>query len=65
MVCPGLHSLLVGLRLTAAPDDGAPTLDYRVVNTDKRLSLISLDVAGSGWTGSVDSLFLRPADASP
>jgi hypothetical protein len=66
MVCPGLHSLYAGLRFVATSSDGLEPadLDFRVVASDPRFKLVSMDAAGSGWKGSIDALCYAPVDAT-
>jgi hypothetical protein len=60
MECPGHHSIYSGLNLAFLADgDGLASLTYRVADCNKRLALVSMDVAGPGVKGEVKA-FLRP-----
>jgi hypothetical protein len=65
MVCPGLHSLYAGLRFFATSSDilEPADLDFRVVASDPRFKLVSMEAEGSGWKGSIDALCYARADA--
>lgn len=65
MECPGLHSLFSELELSTRDAGMAvslPCFDYQVTQVDRRFGLVSIKVAGAGFTGTVRA-FLRPPPA--
>lgn len=61
MECPGLHSIFADLSVTFdAPDrNAAPSVDFRVIRSEKRMSLLRLGFEGVGAKGELTALF-RP-----
>lgn len=61
MECPGLHSIYSGLEVKFSPDSGgAPELEYRVAQGNRRLGLLVLNVRSPGMTGHAKA-FYRPS----
>ena len=59
MRCPGLHSLFSRFDVTFTyPRSNEPT-QYCVIQSDDRISLITMSVKGGGMTGTVNA-FMRP-----
>jgi NADP-dependent 3-hydroxy acid dehydrogenase YdfG len=62
MECPGLRSILSAFDVTWSFSPSAatePTLNFRVVRSDARFSLINLNISGGKMSGTVTA-FLRP-----
>ena len=59
MRCPGLHSLFSGFDVTFTyPRSNEPT-KYCVIQSDNRISMLTISVKGGGMTGTVNA-FMRP-----
>lgn len=67
MVVPGLHSLYSGLTtsLGIAPMAGASTLRYSVASIDSRFRLVTLNIAGGGLCGSLETVSRPPPARQP
>ncbi len=60
MECPGRHSIYASLNLAFwGESDGVASLNYRVADCNRRLALVSMEVAAPGMKGAVKA-FLRP-----
>ncbi len=60
MECPGLHSIYSGHNLRFdAEDTGACEMRYECVRTDRRFSMLWLNVKGPGLEGTITA-FVRP-----
>jgi len=65
MVCPGRHSIFSSLAVDFVDGlVGEGEIAFRVAKTDKRFSMITMAVAGSGITGDVLA-FVRRAPSAP
>jgi MaoC dehydratase-like protein len=66
MVCPGLHSLFVGLDVSCDPKrDRESVLSYAVSKLDARFRSLQIDVSGSGIAGRLDAFARPPPPAQP
>lgn len=64
MVCPGLHSMLANIDLTASHSlIESDSVTFEVCSTDKRLRRITQDVEGAGWIGHI-TCFVRQEPVS-
>ena len=66
MVCPGLHSIFVkvSVELVEAPV-ATHGLEFAVSRADDRFRMVSINVAGDGIFGSVDTLMRMPPTLQP
>lgn len=61
MVCPGLHSIYSGLKVSVcAESDPRASLAFRVIKTGLRFQSIELEIAGGGLIGTVKSFVRTP-----
>jgi len=66
MVCPGLHSIYSGLRLTFHTGKDQPGgLHYEVVEADERFRLLRITISGCGTTGSIEAFMRRAPVQQP
>ena len=64
MECPGTHSILASLNLSFHPvQAGDAKLSYRVMDCNRRLALVSMDVETPGMEGQIKA-FVRPLPRS-
>lgn len=60
MRCPGMHSIYSGFRLRQAhPGGSSESMYYRVNGVGKRFQLVSIQVAGTFFAGTIEAFF-RP-----
>lgn len=59
MECPGLHSLLYGVKLDFLGPMTDPTVAWRVSRANPRFSSLTLELSGAGVRGTI-ATFLRP-----
>jgi hypothetical protein len=65
MQCPGLRSLFSRLKMRWSPDALDGSLAYKVTDADKRFSLVSMQITGTGIIGSVDAFSPPSPPAMP
>ncbi len=65
MECPGRDSLLSAVCLRITPRARVRLLSWRVSHVDRRFGRARLDVAGEGFTGTVDAFVLPQAVPPP
>ena len=59
MQCPGLYSLFSSFDLTFSDQRSNVPTHYRVIHSDKRISLVIISVEGGGISGTLNA-FVRP-----
>jgi hypothetical protein len=66
MIFPGLHSIYSDLAVSRCADDDAEEfLGFRVMDADTRFRTVNHEIAGGGWTGTVNSVARRVPVAQP
>lgn len=62
MVCPGLYSIFNRITLSAAEDDGDPSLGFRTTSADPALRRVAIAVWGGGWSGTLIAMMRTQPD---
>lgn len=66
MVCPGLHSTFFGLTARVAElHVAANAIHFHVVSVHGQFRLVKQEIAGGGWSGTVESIARIPPVAQP
>ena len=61
MICPGMHSIFSGITADLVPDvSPAGRIDYKVARTDERFRSLTIDVSGSGISGTIEAFARVP-----
>jgi MaoC like domain/short chain dehydrogenase len=60
MTCPGLNSLYSELELSRTTNEDVRSFKYKVLNTDKRFGLASIETSGGGFLGKAHAFLRKP-----
>lgn len=64
MICPGLHSVFTGIRITLTREVTRTGVGFSVAMADERFRALRLKVEGGGIAGSISAL-MRPGPVEP